>query len=85
LAAKKEKYVMSAVSLVEGMLQLYINGSDHPGSVFAWAGFFFLPQCPMQLWAHPASCSVGTGFPVVSGWGMKLTTHVHVVPRINNV
>jgi hypothetical protein len=33
--------------------------------------------------AHPASYTMGTGsFPGVSGWGVGLTTHPHLEPRL---
>jgi len=50
--------------------------------------FFSLTPCPDQLWDPPSFLSnVYQGlFPSVkSGWGMKLTTHLHLVLRSNNV
>jgi hypothetical protein len=51
------------------------------------ARFFSSPDHPDQLWGHPASYPMATGgsFPggggEYSGGSVKLTTHLHLVPR----
>jgi hypothetical protein len=46
--------------------------------------FLFSPKRPTSLGAHPASYSMSTGFISrrQSGWGVNLTTHFHLVPKI---
>jgi hypothetical protein len=55
-------------------------GLDGPGIESPWGEIFLLQTGP---WAHPASCTMGTGcFPgVKNGRGLLLTTHPLLVPR----
>jgi hypothetical protein len=49
------------------------------------AGTFFLHHLiQISCGAHPASYLIGTGgfFWGKINWGMKLTTHLHLVPRL---
>jgi hypothetical protein len=58
-------------------------GLDGPGIESRWGIF---RTCPDRAWAHPASCTMGTGsFPgVESGWVVTLTPHPFLVPRSKN-
>jgi len=49
----------------------------------AEVGFSFAP-CPDQLWGPASLLSGGYWGPflLLSGWGMKLTTHIHLVLRL---
>jgi hypothetical protein len=50
--------------------------------------FFSFPHSPDRLEAHPASYPMGTGGSfsrAESGGGVKLTTHLHLVPRLRMV
>jgi hypothetical protein len=58
---------------------------DHRGSIPAEAKEFSSSLCVQtSSGAHPASLPRGTGGPfpgVKRGWGVKLTIHLHLVPR----
>ena len=58
-------------------------GLDGPGIEPRWGAKF---SAPVQTgpWAHPASCTIGTGsFPEVkSGRGVMLTPHPLLVPLV---
>jgi hypothetical protein len=50
----------------------------------AEARFFCIPQCPDRLWDPPSLLSneyQGLFPGWYSGWGVKLATHLHLVPR----
>lgn len=48
--------------------------------------FFSSPKCSDWPWDHPDSCSLGTRGPFggggKNGLCMKLTAHVHLVPKL---
>jgi hypothetical protein len=60
-------------------------GLDDRGSIFGRGkGLFFSPIHPDRLWApqSPIQWVPGVLFPGVKcGWGVTLTTHLHLVPR----
>jgi hypothetical protein len=60
-------------------------GLDDPSFCFWKAKQVSLfPQASRLAVGHLTSCSVGTrGFSArVDGWGVKVTTHFHLVPRV---
>jgi hypothetical protein len=54
-------------------------GMDCPGSITDKARFFSSAQRPDRLWGSPSLLS--SGYRWQSSWGMKLTTHLHLMPR----
>jgi len=56
---------------------------DGPEIESRW-GARFSPPIQTGPGAHPASYTMGTGclFPGFNGWGVELTTHPHLAPRL---
>jgi hypothetical protein len=78
LTFAEQRYRDSSVCMATGY---DLNGS---GSIPGSARFLFSPQRPDQLWGQPSLLSNGYRrlFPRVwSGRGVKLATHLHLVPR----
>jgi hypothetical protein len=58
-------------------------GLDGFGSIPGSVRFSPFSQLPVRLWGSPTLLS--SGYRVLSGRGVKLTTHFHLVPRPRKV